>query len=69
MILIDVNILLYAVNAASTQHASAREWLDRQLTGPVPVGMPWVVLTGFLWRICFRFRDGDAYEVEIVDYH
>ncbi|MFI5143044.1 MAG: type II toxin-antitoxin system RelE/ParE family toxin [Thermoanaerobaculales bacterium] len=21
------------------------------------------------WRICFRWRDGDAYEVEIVDYH
>ena len=21
------------------------------------------------WRICFRFEDGDAYEVEITDYH
>lgn len=21
------------------------------------------------WRICFRWRDGDAFEVEIVDYH
>lgn len=21
------------------------------------------------WRICFRFLDGDAYEVEITDYH
>ena len=21
------------------------------------------------WRICFEFRDGDAHEVEIVDYH
>lgn len=21
------------------------------------------------WRICFRFRDGDAYDVEITDYH
>ena len=21
------------------------------------------------WRICFRFVDGDAYEVEITDYH
>ena len=21
------------------------------------------------WRICFMWRDGDAYEVEIVDYH
>jgi len=21
------------------------------------------------WRICFRFLDGDAYDVEICDYH
>jgi proteic killer suppression protein len=21
------------------------------------------------WRICFRWSEGDAYEVEIVDYH
>ncbi len=21
------------------------------------------------WRICFRFKDGDAYDVAIVDYH
>jgi len=21
------------------------------------------------WRICFRFEEGDAYEVEVCDYH
>jgi len=21
------------------------------------------------WRICFRWRDGDAYDVEVSDYH
>jgi len=21
------------------------------------------------WRICFRWRSGDAYDIEIVDYH
>lgn len=21
------------------------------------------------WRVCFVWRDGDAYEVEIADYH
>lgn len=21
------------------------------------------------WRVCFEWRDGDAYEVEITDYH
>lgn len=22
-----------------------------------------------LWRICFRFEDGDAFDVEVCDYH
>jgi proteic killer suppression protein len=21
------------------------------------------------WRVCFRWKDGDAYEVEVTDYH
>lgn len=21
------------------------------------------------WRICFRWVDGDAYDVEVIDYH
>ena len=21
------------------------------------------------WRICFNWRDGDAYDVEVTDYH
>jgi proteic killer suppression protein len=21
------------------------------------------------WRLCFRFKDGDAFDVEIIDYH
>lgn len=29
----------------------------------------WAMTVNGRWRICFRFRDGDAYDVEIVDYH
>jgi proteic killer suppression protein len=29
----------------------------------------WAITVNGPWRICFRFRDGDAYDVEIVDYH
>jgi plasmid maintenance system killer protein len=33
-------------------------------------GSVWPHLTDLhQWRVCFRWRDGDAYEVEIVDYH
>jgi proteic killer suppression protein len=29
----------------------------------------WAMNVNGPWRICFEFRNGDAYEVEIVDYH
>jgi toxin HigB-1 len=29
----------------------------------------WAMTVNARWRICFEFRNGDAYEVEIVDYH
>lgn len=29
----------------------------------------WAITINGPWRICFRFADGDATNVEIVDYH
>ena len=29
----------------------------------------WAMTVNDRWRICFEFRNGDAFEVEIVDYH
>ena len=29
----------------------------------------WAMTVNGPWRICFRFKDGDAYDVAIVDYH
>jgi len=29
----------------------------------------WAMTVNGPWRICFRYRDGDAYDVEITDYH
>jgi toxin HigB-1 len=29
----------------------------------------WAITVNGPWRICFKFRDGDAYDVAIVDYH
>ena len=55
MILVDVNILLYARNVASGRHGAAVEWLDWQLNGSSRVGLPWPALLGFL-RIATNAR-------------
>jgi uncharacterized protein len=46
--LIDANLLLFAVDEASASHAAARTWLTKQLNGARRVGLPWQSLTAFL---------------------
>jgi toxin HigB-1 len=29
----------------------------------------WSIAVNMQWRVCFRWEDGNAYDVEIVDYH
>lgn len=29
----------------------------------------WSIRINDQWRVCFRFENGDAYDVEIIDYH
>jgi len=53
MILLDANVLIYAVDADAPQHAKARRWLERTLSSDIVVGMPWSVALAFL-RITTR---------------
>lgn len=48
MILVDSNLLVYAVKAEEPQHEPARAWLDGRLNGTARVGLPWTALLGFL---------------------
>ena len=48
MILPDANILLYAVNRASDQHAAALRALERAFDHPRGVAFAWIALLAFL---------------------
>jgi toxin-antitoxin system PIN domain toxin len=48
VIIPDVNILVYAYNKDAKQHRAAREWWERTLAQPHPVGLPWVTILGFI---------------------
>jgi toxin-antitoxin system PIN domain toxin len=48
VILLDANLLIYAHVRSFPQHAEARSWLDAQLNGSGPVGLPWPSLLAFL---------------------
>ncbi len=48
MILIDANLLIYAIDTESRSHSKARRWLERTLSGTTRVGVPWIVILAFL---------------------
>lgn len=48
MKLIDLNILVYAMDESSPRHEPARHWLDETLSGADTVAFVWHVLIGFL---------------------
>ena len=53
MILVDANLLIYAIDADSPQHKRARRWLEQALSGADPVGLPWIVVLALI-RITTR---------------
>ena len=48
MDVVDVNVLLYAVNPDAPHHAAARRWLQAALNRPGALGLTWLVLVGFV---------------------
>lgn len=46
--LVDANILLYAVDEQSRHHGAARTWLEGALNGSHRIGMPWQSLLTFV---------------------
>ena len=48
MILVDVNLLIYAVNEEAALHRKAKSWLETAISGTETVALPWNVLLAFL---------------------
>lgn len=48
MRLVDLNILVYAMDQSSSRHRAAKDWLDEALSGADTVALSWHVLIGFV---------------------
>jgi len=46
--LLDANLLLYAVDTRSPQNRAASDWLETTLNGDQRVGIPWQTIGAFL---------------------
>jgi uncharacterized protein len=54
MVIPDINLLIYAYNAAASLHERARRWWEELLSSDTPVGIPWVVPQGFIRLMTHR---------------
>jgi predicted nucleic acid-binding protein len=48
MILVDANLLIYAIDQESIHHAKAHTWVEKILSETTPVGIAWIVVLAFL---------------------
>lgn len=48
MKVIDLNLLLHAVNRDSPRHADAKTWLEEAMSGEERIALAWIVLLGFI---------------------
>jgi toxin-antitoxin system PIN domain toxin len=48
MIVLDVNLLLYAYDAQSPFHPSAKRWLEEAFEGEEMIGLPWQTISAFI---------------------
>jgi toxin-antitoxin system PIN domain toxin len=48
VVIVDANVLLYAVDRTSPEHERTLAWLDMSLAGAETVGLAWVGLLAFL---------------------
>jgi len=48
VIVVDANVLIYAINEDAPDHRAARAWLDAAVVAGEAVGFAWIVILAFL---------------------
>ena len=48
MKIVDINVLIYAINQDAPHHEKCKKWLEETLVDDDPLGFCWIVILGFL---------------------
>ena len=71
MKLLDLNLLIYAINDDTAHHNAAKSWLETQFNGTESIGIPWIVILGFLRimtnRKIFSTPLSEETAIELID--
>jgi toxin-antitoxin system PIN domain toxin len=64
VIVLDANLLLHAYDSASAHHVKARTWVEKALSGTMPVGLPWQTISAFLRIMTNPKLPGERFTLE-----
>ncbi len=64
MIIVDVNLLIYAYDTTCPAHNQARAWLESVLSGDEIVGLPWQSVSAFLRILTYPEISRDRFSMQ-----
>ncbi|MGC1463936.1 MAG: TA system VapC family ribonuclease toxin [Terracidiphilus sp.] len=66
MIVLDVNLLIYAYDTTCADHSKARAWLEDAFSGDEPIGLPWQTLSAFIRVLTYPRLFGERFTMRQV---
>jgi toxin-antitoxin system PIN domain toxin len=64
VIVLDVNLLIYAYDTTCPDHAEARAWVESVFSGEEPVGLPWQAISAFLRVLTYPGTLGERFTMQ-----
>ncbi|MGA3159640.1 MAG: type II toxin-antitoxin system VapC family toxin [Terracidiphilus sp.] len=61
MIVLDVNLLIYAYDKTCNEHDRARAWVEGVFSGDETVGLPWQTISAFLRILTYPGSLGECF--------
>lgn len=64
MIVLDVNLLIYAYDTTCKEHSKARAWVEEVFSGDETIGLPWQYISAFLRILTYPETFGERFSTE-----
>jgi toxin-antitoxin system PIN domain toxin len=64
MIVLDVNLLIYAYDTTCKDHRKALKWIEEIFSGDETIGLPWQTISAFLRILTYPETFGESFTME-----
>jgi hypothetical protein len=64
MIVLDVNLLIYAYDTTCKDHGKALKWIEEIFSGEETIGLPWQTISAFLRILTYPGTYGERFTMD-----